>query len=166
MPDGRCGNVPITSTRPRWPPALEAVQAAKEQGLDASEGLDRALRIAFFARSRPISLRHEILAAAKEVDGLDADRLAEALDEGRYRSVISEHWEVAASNKVQGSPHLFLPDGTNVHNPGIEMHWEGEHGEGFPVVDGGRPLRLRGPVAAGGKLASERLAFEGGGHHG
>jgi predicted DsbA family dithiol-disulfide isomerase len=120
-------------------PALEAVQAAKEQGLDASEGLDRALRVAFFSKSRPISLRHEILAAAKEVGGLDAERLAEALDEGRYRSVISEHWEVASSNKVQGSPHLFLPDGTNVHNPGIEMHWEGEHGKGFPVVTKGKP---------------------------
>jgi predicted DsbA family dithiol-disulfide isomerase len=115
-------------------PALEAVQAAKEQGLDASEGLDRALRVAFFSESRPISLRHEILAAAKDIDGLDVERLAEALDEGRHRSVISEHWEVASSNAVQGSPHLFLPDGTNVHNPGIEMHWEGEHGKGFPVV--------------------------------
>jgi predicted DsbA family dithiol-disulfide isomerase len=115
-------------------PALEAVQAAKEQGQDASEGLDRALRVAFFSRSRPISLRHEILAAAKEVDGLDTERLAEALDKGRYRSVISEHWDVASSNKVQGSPHLFFPDGTNVHYPGIEMHLEGEHGKGFPVV--------------------------------
>lgn len=107
--------------------------------MDANESLDRALRAAFFSKSRPISLRHEILAAAKEVDGLDAEGLAEALDEGRYRSVISEHWEVAASNKVQGSPHLFLPDGTNVHNPGIEMHWEGEHGKGFPVVTKDKP---------------------------
>jgi predicted DsbA family dithiol-disulfide isomerase len=120
---------PATMTLP-----LEAVQAAKEQGLGASEGLDRALRVAFLGRSRPISLRHEILAAAQGVDGLDVDRLAEALDEGRYRSVISGHWEVASSNKVEGSPHLFLPDGTNVHNPGIEMHWQGNHGKGFPVV--------------------------------
>ena len=80
------------------------------------------------------SLRHGILAAAKAVDGLDVERLVKALDQGRYRSVISEHWEVASLNKVQGSPHLFLPDGTNVHNPGMEMHWEGEHGKGFPVV--------------------------------
>ena len=97
-------------------PALEAVQAAKEGQYD------------FTLPDR------KILAAAKAVDGLDVERLVKALDQGRYRSVISEHWEVASSNKVQGSPHLFLPDGTNVHNPGIEMHWEGQHGKGFPVV--------------------------------
>src|SRR5437588_6355376 len=38
--------------------ALEAVQAAKEQGLPVSEGLDLALRRALFAESRCISLRH------------------------------------------------------------------------------------------------------------
>jgi predicted DsbA family dithiol-disulfide isomerase len=115
-------------------PPLEAVQAAKEQGLEASEGLDRALRVAFFGKSKPISLRHEILSAAKGVVGLDVKRLAEALDDGRYRSVISEHWEIASSNLIEGSPHLFVPDGTNVHNPGIEMHWHREHGKGFPIV--------------------------------
>ena len=26
------------------------------------------------------------------------------------------------------------PDGTEVHNPGVKMSWEGEHGFGFPVV--------------------------------
>jgi hypothetical protein len=26
------------------------------------------------------------------------------------------------------------PDGTEVHNPGVKMSWEGEHGSGFPVV--------------------------------
>ena len=40
---------------------------------------------------------------------------------------------------VKGSPHLFLPDGTDVHNPGMELHWEGEHGIGFPVVDADDP---------------------------
>ena len=45
----------------------------------------------------------------------------------------------AESGRVNGSPHLFLPDGTDVHNPGIEMHWEGDHGKGFPVVDRDEP---------------------------
>ena len=37
---------------------------------------------------------------------------------------------------VKGSPHVYLPDGSDVANPGIDKHWEGEEGEGFPVVDG------------------------------
>ncbi|WP_433389510.1 hypothetical protein [Micromonospora sp. KLBMP9576] len=36
---------------------------------------------------------------------------------------------------VQGSPHLFLADGYQVHDPGITMHREGEPGAGFPVAD-------------------------------
>lgn len=71
-------------------PALEAVQAAKEQSLSAGEQLGRAL----------------------------IDQMGEARD-----------------GPVKGSPHLFCPDGTDAHNPGIEMHWEGEHGVGFPVID-------------------------------
>src|SRR5947209_13791354 len=69
-----------------WPvttlPALEAVQAAKEQGLAASERLDRALRVAFFGQSRCISMRHVILEVADGC-GVDADALAAALDDGR-----------------------------------------------------------------------------------
>lgn len=45
-------------------PALEAVQAAKGQGLRASEELDRGLRRAFFGESRCISMRHVILEVA------------------------------------------------------------------------------------------------------
>lgn len=40
---------------------------------------------------------------------------------------------------VQGSPHFFLADGSSVHNPGISLHWQGQAGAGFPVVDGDRP---------------------------
>src|SRR5438270_9368996 len=74
-----------------WPvttlPALEAVQAAKEQGLAASERLDRALRVAFFGQSRCVSMRHVILELAKEC-GIDDDALAAALDEGRFRRTV------------------------------------------------------------------------------
>src|SRR5438270_8766115 len=45
-------------------PALEAVQAAKEQDLRASEELGRALRLAFFAESRTVSLLPLILHVA------------------------------------------------------------------------------------------------------
>jgi predicted DsbA family dithiol-disulfide isomerase len=133
-----------------WPvttlPALEAVQAAKEQGLDASEQLDHGLRRAVFAESRCISLRHVILDVAEQCPAVDAGTLGKALDEGRARQAL-----FARDDAVQGSPHLFLPDGTDAHNPGIGMHWEGDHGRGFPVVDADDPSvyenLLRGAAA-------------------
>ena len=36
---------------------------------------------------------------------------------------------------VRGSPHFFLPDGSDVHNPGIQMHQVGSPGAGFLVLD-------------------------------
>ena len=120
-----------------WPvttlPALEAVQAAKEQGLQASERLDRALRLALFAQSRCVSMRHVILEVADEA-GLDVPALREALDDGRARRTVFEQQRVADEDEVEASPHLFLPDGTDAANPGIQMEWAGEHGRGFPVV--------------------------------
>ncbi|HYO60848.1 MAG TPA: DsbA family protein [Actinomycetota bacterium] len=116
-------------------PALEAVYAAKEQGLRLAEQLDRALRRGFFGDSRNVAMRHEILDVASTVPGLDVAALAEALDDGRARGALAADREIAESDEVNGSPHLFVAGGLDAHNPGIEMHWEGEHGEGFPVVD-------------------------------
>jgi predicted DsbA family dithiol-disulfide isomerase len=113
--------------------ALEAVQAAKEQGIEGSERLDFGLRRAFFAESRCITMRHVILAVAAE-RGLDAAALAVALDGGRARASVLAQCEVAKGDEVEGSPHVFAPDGTSAHNPGVQMHWEGGHG-GFPVID-------------------------------
>jgi predicted DsbA family dithiol-disulfide isomerase len=107
-------------------PPMEAVQAAKEQGLAVSEALDRGLRHAFWGESRCVSLRHVILEVASETDGLDLGRLATALDSGRARAAIFEHWEVAKTGVVQGSPHLFVHDGTNAQNPGLEVDWREE----------------------------------------
>src|SRR5437763_920784 len=122
-----------------WPvttlPALEAVQAAKEQSLTASEGLDLALRRAFFAESRCVSMRHVVLDVAAGVPALDVDALAKALDDGAVRHRVVEQWHGARRGPVKGSPHLFLADGRDVANPGIKLHWEGDHGRGFPVVD-------------------------------
>jgi predicted DsbA family dithiol-disulfide isomerase len=115
-------------------PAMEAVQAAKEQDLAASEQLDRALRVAFFAESRCVSLRSVILDVAESCGQVDAGTLAEAIDDGRARRSVMDQHEVAMSATVAGSPHVFLPDGTDAHNPGICMRWEGRKGEGFPVV--------------------------------
>ena len=125
---------PVTSM-----PALEAVQAAKEQSLVASEQLDRRLRVGFFGESRVISLRHEILELAGEVAALGVDVLADALDSGSARAAVTEQTEFAKGETVAGSPHLFLPDGSDEHNPGIDMEWEGDHGKGFPVVNEDHP---------------------------
>lgn len=129
-------------------PALEAVHAAKEQGLKLAEQLDRALRRAFFGASTNVSMRHEILDVAKTVPGLDVEALGRALDDGRARSAVAEDRTVAEGDHVKGSPHVFLPGGEGVHNPGIEMHWEGEHGEGFPVVDKDDPSIYERMLAA------------------
>lgn len=129
-------------------PALEAVHAAKEQGPELAEQLDRALRRGFFGASRNVSMRHEILGIAKTVPGLDVDELAAALDDGRARSALAEDREIAESDEVDGSPHVFLPGGESVHNPGVDMHWEGKHGEGFPVVDKDDPSVYERMLAA------------------
>lgn len=110
-----------------WPvtmlPPMEAVEAAKEQGLEASAHLDHELRRAFFGQSRCISMRHVILEVAEGCGRVDVDALAEALDDGRARGPMLEpYW--AHGGTVQGSPHVFLPDGTSSHNPGIEFHWD------------------------------------------
>ncbi len=140
-------------------PALEAVHAAKEQGPNVAEQLDRALRRGFFGASRNVSMRHEILDVAATVPGLDVDALAAALDDGRARAGLAADRGIAESDDVKGSPHVFLPGGDGFHNPGIEMHWEGEHGKGFPVVDRDDPSiyeRLLETAARGNDARGDR----------
>lgn len=126
-----------------WPvtslPALEAVQAAADQSPAAAEELDLALRRALFSESRCISLRHVVVDVAAGCPSVDGERLAADLDAGRFRGAVVDQHRSAADGGVQGSPHLFLPDGSDVFNPGIEMHQEGGHGGGFPVVDADDP---------------------------
>ena len=119
--------------------ALEAVQAAKDQGLRASEDLDLGLRRALFCEHRPISLRSTILAVAEDTEEVDAGTLAKALDTGEHRTTVLDQWQAADGVGVEASPHLFLPDGSDHVNPGVEMHWVDDPGEGFPVVDADDP---------------------------
>ena len=133
-------------TRPEseWPVtvllALEAVHACREQGARASEQLDLGLRRALFAESRCVSLLHVVLQVAGECPGVDVPALRDALEHGRARHTLAEDLEVSRSDAVTGSPHLFLPDGSDVHNPGVSFHWEGEaRSGGFPVVDDDDP---------------------------
>jgi predicted DsbA family dithiol-disulfide isomerase len=130
-----------------WPvttaPANEAVQAAKLQSPRAAEDLDLALRLAFFRDSRCISMRHEILRVANRCSTVDADELAEALDEGRMRGPMMRDFR-EHRDAVQGSPQLFFADGYEVHNPGVALRWDGAgDGSGRPVVEDDDPSVYR-----------------------
>jgi predicted DsbA family dithiol-disulfide isomerase len=123
----RAGWQPWAGPDHSWPvtllPPMEAVRAAKEQSLAASEELDRALRRALWAESRCISLRHVILEVARNCDSVDLDALTDALDDGRARRALIDDWAVAGTDEVRGSAHLFAPDGTNAQNPGLSLGW-------------------------------------------
>lgn len=128
-------------------PALEATQAAKEQGLAAAEALDLGLRRAFWAQSRNVSYLKVILDVARTA-GIDADALADALADGRARPTLMAQATVAATDHVTCSPHLFLPDGTDYPNPGFRSRWEGAYGIGWPVVQQDDPSIIRGILEA------------------
>jgi predicted DsbA family dithiol-disulfide isomerase len=128
--------------------AFEAVQAVKAQSLEVSERFDRAVRRAFWAESRPIHLHDELLSIAATVDGVEVAALDDALRTGTYRSAVFDDLDTVRSGAVRMSPHLFLPDGTDITNPGIEVHWQGEWAKGFPVVDGDDPSIVEALVAA------------------
>ncbi|MCD9141349.1 DsbA family oxidoreductase [Streptomyces albireticuli] len=120
-------------------PALEAVQLAKEQGLEASERLDLALRRAFWAESRSIGARAVVVAVAEETEGVDAAAIAEGLDDGRARRVITRDFLCAKEHGVKCSPHLYLSDGSDHANPGVAARWHGKYGTGFPEVTANDP---------------------------
>lgn len=119
--------------------AFEAVQAAKQQGLRASENLDRALRRAFWGESAPIQIFATIIDVAAATEGIDEDRMASDIASGAGRQAVWDDYSAAQSNAVQMSPHLFLPDGTDMTNPGLELHWQGDWAKGFPVIDSDDP---------------------------
>ena len=137
-----------------WPvtmlPPMEAVQAAKLQSLAASEELDRALRRAFWAESRCISLRHVILEVAGECETVDVGTLADALDDGRARRALLDDWGVARGDEVRGSAHVFAPDGTNEQNPGITIGWQENGGAGTYTVDVDEPTAIEAFVRRAG----------------
>ena len=118
--------------------ANEAVHAVKAQSPQAAEELDMALRLAFWRDSRCITMQHEVLEVADGCDAVDVDALRGALDDGRARGPMIRTYR-SFQDAVQGSPHFFLSDGSDVHNPGIAMHQVGEPGAGFLVVDSDDP---------------------------
>ncbi len=80
-----------------WPvtmwPAFEAVKCAERQSLALADALDWALRVAFFAESRCISMRHVLFEVAEQV-GLDMSRFAFDFDRGETKyQVLQEAQE-------------------------------------------------------------------------
>jgi len=121
--------------------AAEAVHAANAQRLEAGEALDLALRQAFWTRSQSISHRQVILEVAGELpEGtIDLTALTTALDSGRHRADVMRDFAASQTDAVAGSPTFRLEDGSAVHNPGIQVHWDGPWAAGFPVVDSHDP---------------------------
>ena len=135
------GWLPWQAEDSAWPGtvllALEAVQAAKDDavgGLAASGELDRALRRAMYVDSRPIGLHTEVLAVARQCPSVDADALEDALVRGVARASVFEQERDRERYGVKGSPHVFLADGTDVHNPGVTLGSTAGGGKGWIVL--------------------------------
>lgn len=109
--------------------ALEAIQAAKEQSIEASVRLDKALRRAMFEALADLGTLQAVVGLAGDVDGVDVDALEAALRSGRGRAEVDRHTVESRTDLVSGSPTLVLPDGSAHHNPGISMHWDDQPGE-------------------------------------
>ncbi|USQ75562.1 DsbA family oxidoreductase [Ornithinimicrobium cryptoxanthini] len=101
-------------------PALAAVQAAKQQGLEAADALDTALRRAFFVDQRCIALIPVIEDIARDCAEVDADTLLEGLRSGAGQAAVFADLEVARSGQIQGSPHVWTSEGPFAANPGVE----------------------------------------------
>jgi predicted DsbA family dithiol-disulfide isomerase len=105
---------PVTS----WP-AFEAIRCARRQSLELADDLAWAIRVALFAESRCISMRHELLALATKV-GAEMDRFEADFDNGAAkREVIAEARDGWEHLRVDGSPTFVLPTGEQIASPGL-----------------------------------------------
>lgn len=102
-------------------PALEAVQAAKAKGSDASVRLDAALRRAMFHEWRCLAVHQVVLDIAATVEGVDVDQLWDEIKSGRGRLDVFEQFDAARAAAVTGSPTFVLPDGSAAFNPGVTL---------------------------------------------
>jgi predicted DsbA family dithiol-disulfide isomerase len=104
-----------------WWPAFEALNCAQAQGQAQAFEMSWELRRAYFAESRNISLRHEIMAVANAVaqqTELDLARFEADWDGGKYKGLAhSESQRGWKELKLDGSATFVLPDGTRLTNP-------------------------------------------------
>lgn len=101
-------------------PVMEAVQAAKAQSFEASTELDQALRTAFFADHKPVSIHPVIEEIAGRCTGVDADQLMDALSRGEGRQQVYRDLEDAQQGDIQGSPHFWIDGEPFAANPGVD----------------------------------------------
>ncbi len=147
-------------SRPAWEwpvtmwPAFEALACAQAQTADAGMAMSWALRYAFFAESRNIALRGELLAIAQEVareTPLDLHQFEADWDGGRYKgTVIAESRRGWHDLKVNGSPTCVLPDGRQVSDLAT----------GDIEIDEGRAVLLHHTPFAGDPLAVYRRLLD------
>jgi len=129
--------------RPEWEypvtmlPAFEALKCAEAQSDEAALVFNWAVRRAFFAESRCVSLRHVLIDIAREA-GLDLACFVNDFDSGRYKHLVIEEsdqgWNIL---KVKGSPTLVLPSGEQRPYPATpELLWDAdEHVVGIKPSD-------------------------------
>jgi len=138
--------------RETWPstflPAMEALKVAGELGgPEAADRYDEAARRAFFLDRRDLSIRPTLAEIAAET-GLDRTRFLDAFDGGGHRRSVVADWQEGRRRGVEGSPHVFLPDGSGHFNPGIgKIDWV----RGIPVpsqVDEGAIAKLVAQAAS------------------
>lgn len=128
-----------------WPvtfwPAFEAVKCAERQGLELADELSWAIRTAFFAESRCVSMRYVLLELAERV-GLDTARFMADFDAGAGRApAIDEAREGWERLRVAGSPTFVLPSGKQISNLGLPELEVDEQRHDRPVALRAAPCR-------------------------
>ncbi|MGH2531370.1 MAG: DsbA family oxidoreductase [Thermomicrobiales bacterium] len=142
---------PWRAAASEWPvtfwPAFEAVKCAERQGLAAADDLAWAIRVAFFAEHRCVSMRHVLLDLAERV-GLDQERFTRDFDSGVAKgSVIEEARDGWERLKAPGSPTWALPSGVMVSELGLPE---------LDLDQGGRPIQ-HAPAPCSGGACLDRL---------
>jgi predicted DsbA family dithiol-disulfide isomerase len=130
--DVRAFALELVNERPHDLPRLES---EKVGGLAASDELDAALRRAMYVDSRCIALLPVILEVAEECPDMDRAALASLLHSGACRAELFTQLSLAERETVNGSPHVFGPDGRDWFNPGVTL----EHAGDYAVVKSYEP---------------------------
>jgi predicted DsbA family dithiol-disulfide isomerase len=142
-----------------WPstfmPAFELVAAARRvHGDKGADEVDYALRRAFLRKGLDVSISSGLREARDlAVSGgvqIDVETVLKVWGSEPVRADVLADYERSKDLPIQGSPQIFLADGSTEHNPGLSDHvWRG----GIPRLlsddkDAPRRLLLRA-VAAG-----------------
>jgi predicted DsbA family dithiol-disulfide isomerase len=142
-----------------WPstflPAFELVAAARRvHGDKGAEEVDYALRRAFLRKGIDVSissgLREALDLAVSGGAQIDVETVLKVWESEPVRADVLADYERSKGLPIQGSPQIFLADGSTEHNPGLADHvWR----DGIPRLlsdDKDAPRRLlRRAVAAG-----------------